>query len=119
MRGLTRDELREQGERCPCGGVDDYCVCQNVPDRVTAKAWGLVDHSAAPPQPLLPVPDPYEEAATVLKALTDAQDVLANYIVPDSGITELEAVNALLSILDHKDVVIAARKLRPLSKRSL
>lgn len=34
-RGLTPADLKEQGSRCGCRGADDYCVCQNVPDRVT------------------------------------------------------------------------------------
>lgn len=41
VRGLTPAELKAQGERCPCNGADDYCVCQNVPDAVTAREWGL------------------------------------------------------------------------------
>ena len=34
------------------------------------------------------------------KVITDAQDILARYIVPDSGITEHECVNQLLGLLD-------------------
>jgi hypothetical protein len=34
---LTDVEQKAQGERCGCKGVDDYCVCQNVPDSVTRK----------------------------------------------------------------------------------
>jgi hypothetical protein len=26
----TREQQREQGERCGCRGSDDYCPCQNV-----------------------------------------------------------------------------------------
>jgi len=43
--GVARDEISEpilssaeqkaQGSRCGCAGADDYCVCQNVPDRQT------------------------------------------------------------------------------------
>ena len=32
---LTNAEQKAQASRCPCGGSDDYCPCQNVPDRVT------------------------------------------------------------------------------------
>ena len=34
------------------------------------------------------------------KVITDAQDILARYIVPDSGISEHECVNQLLGLLD-------------------
>jgi hypothetical protein len=34
---LTDVEQKAQGERCGCKGVDDYCVCQNVPDSTTRK----------------------------------------------------------------------------------
>lgn len=37
---LTTEEKRAQGRRCGCRGIDDYCPCQNVPDRVTAAEWG-------------------------------------------------------------------------------
>lgn len=40
-RGLTQEEQKAQAERCPCRGSDDYCPCQNVPDAITRKAWGL------------------------------------------------------------------------------
>ena len=33
--GLTAFEMKAQGERCACRGVDDYCPCQNAPDRKT------------------------------------------------------------------------------------
>lgn len=32
---LHHEEMVEQAQRCACHGVDDYCVCQNVPDRTT------------------------------------------------------------------------------------
>lgn len=32
---LTRDDQAAQAERCGCRGADDYCPCQNVPDRET------------------------------------------------------------------------------------
>lgn len=34
------------------------------------------------------------------KIITKAQDILATYIVPDSGISELQAINELLGLLD-------------------
>lgn len=40
-RGLTSDERHAQAARCPCRGCDDYCPCQNVPDRITRREWGL------------------------------------------------------------------------------
>lgn len=33
--GLTEAEQKAQGARCGCMGADDYCVCQNVPDKQT------------------------------------------------------------------------------------
>lgn len=35
---LSRDEQRAQGARCACRGSDDYCPCQNAPDRQTIAA---------------------------------------------------------------------------------
>ncbi len=32
---LTSTEQKAQGKRCSCGGADDYCVCQNSPDKNT------------------------------------------------------------------------------------
>lgn len=37
-RGLTSAEKRAQGERCGCGGADEYCPCQNSPDAETVAA---------------------------------------------------------------------------------
>lgn len=34
---LTNEEMKAQAERCACGGADDYCPCQNVPDSVTKR----------------------------------------------------------------------------------
>lgn len=33
--GLTEAEMKAQGARCGCKGVDDMCVCQNVTDATT------------------------------------------------------------------------------------
>lgn len=41
LRGLTQEEQKAQAERCPCRGSDDYCPCQNAPDAITRKEWGL------------------------------------------------------------------------------
>lgn len=38
-RGLTAVEQKEQGRRCSCYGIDDYCPCQNAPDYVTRAKW--------------------------------------------------------------------------------
>ena len=48
-------------------------------------------------------------AAATYRAVEQAQDVLAEYIVPDSGISDTECVNSLLGILDHQDLVRAMR----------
>ncbi|WP_267550298.1 hypothetical protein [Rhizobium rhizogenes] len=37
-RGLSFEEMRDQAKRCACLGSDDYCPCQNVPDRETKVA---------------------------------------------------------------------------------
>lgn len=34
-RCLTGAEMKAQAARCSCRGSDEYCQCQNVPDRVT------------------------------------------------------------------------------------
>ncbi len=47
-----------------------------------------------------------------VKAIEDAQAVLAEYIIPDSGISDFDCVNRLLGILDNQDLV---RKQRALS----
>ncbi len=36
--GLSIEEMKAQGTRCGCLGTDDYCPCQNVPDRETRAA---------------------------------------------------------------------------------
>ena len=41
----------------------------------------------------------------LVKIITDAQDVLAEYIVPDSGVSDAECVNRLLGVLDNQDNV--------------
>jgi hypothetical protein len=38
-RMLTREEKQAQAQRCPCHGIDDYCRCQNMPDRETLRVW--------------------------------------------------------------------------------
>lgn len=43
---LTAAEQRSQGDRCPCRGQDDYCGCQNVPDRMTRKARALSESTS-------------------------------------------------------------------------
>ncbi len=34
---LTDDEKKAQANRCACRGSDDYCACQNEPDRLTVE----------------------------------------------------------------------------------
>lgn len=41
------------------------------------------------------------------EAVRKAQDILAEYIVPDSGITDVECVNRLLGVLDDQRLVAA------------
>lgn len=40
----------------------------------------------------------------LVKVITDAQDILATYIVPDSGISDHECINRLLGLLDGSQV---------------
>lgn len=35
--GLSDGEMAVQAKRCACRGSDDYCPCQNAPDRQTQK----------------------------------------------------------------------------------
>jgi hypothetical protein len=44
-RNLSMEEQHEQSTRCPCRGVDDYCGCQNAPDKITLRRW--VSHNVA------------------------------------------------------------------------
>lgn len=37
-RCLTTAEQKAQALRCPCRGTDEWCPCQNVPDRQTLAA---------------------------------------------------------------------------------
>lgn len=35
---LSAADMKAQAARCPCRGSDEFCACQNVPDRVTRAA---------------------------------------------------------------------------------
>jgi len=39
------------------------------------------------------------------KAVRDSQKILAEYIVPDSGISDHDVINSLLGVLDNRDLV--------------
>ena len=41
--GITIEERKAQGARCNCGGSDDYCPCQNVPDPETMRLRSETD----------------------------------------------------------------------------
>lgn len=45
--------------------------------------------------------------ATIIKC----QNILAEYIVPDSGITDHECINRLLEVLDNQDLVRQLNKI--------
>lgn len=45
---LTRAEQKAQGERCGCGGSDEYCPCQNTPDAETVRARIAAMEDATP-----------------------------------------------------------------------
>lgn len=42
-------------------------------------------------------------------AARQAQDILADYIVPDSGVSDFDCVNQLLGVLDRQDLVRTMR----------
>jgi hypothetical protein len=53
------------------------------------------------------------EIAKLREVITDAQGILARYIIPDSGITDFQCVNDLLGLLDGakcRAAIDAARK---------
>jgi hypothetical protein len=77
---LTDDLWKAQGERCACKGNDDLCVCQNTPDSVTLKEWGL--HS--------PIPSGYYNQLDLLEVLKRVVSVL-----DDEVFNELAADNLL------------------------
>lgn len=60
-----------------------------------------------------PVEPQGEREGWAFTALRKAQDVLAEYIVPDSGISDFECVNRLLGILDDKELVRRMRAAPP------
>lgn len=41
VSGITYHEQKSQAARCPCKGSDDWCPCQNTPDRATLDARAL------------------------------------------------------------------------------
>jgi len=55
-------------------------------------------------------PTSTEAGREIREALTKAQDILAEYIVPDSGISDRDCINALLGVLDHRDLIVAQRR---------
>jgi len=40
------------------------------------------------------------------------QEILAKYIVPDSGISDSECINQLIGVLDNKELVAEMKKLK-------
>lgn len=38
------------------------------------------------------------------------QDILADYVLPDSGITENECINKLMEVLDNRELIVEMRK---------
>lgn len=55
-----------------------------------------------------------EAISTIIKC----QNILAEYVVPDSGISDHECINRLLSVLDDQNLVIKINSLLTPSKRS-
>lgn len=46
------------------------------------------------------------EAGELLIALSKCQDLLASYIIPDSGISDRDVINDLLGVLDDRRLVV-------------
>ena len=75
--GLTLQEMRDQARRCPCGGVDDYCLCQNVPDRKTraarAQAAGraTLEEDRAMPKTEMTIEQLKEQLAALLRRASE------------------------------------------------
>ena len=44
-QGLTPADQRAQAARCPCRGADEWCPCQNTPDRQTMLARRTPEHT--------------------------------------------------------------------------
>ena len=75
--GLTDHEQKSQAARCPCGGSDDWCPCQNVADRETR------DARASTPQA-----DPVREAAEMPRAWLDVMGERARQIAVEGWSTD-------------------------------
>lgn len=51
-------------------------------------------------------------APKAFKTIEKCQDILAEYVVPDSGISDHECINRLLGVLDNQELV---REMRAIS----
>lgn len=49
------------------------------------------------------------EVKMMRKAITDAQNILAEFIIPDSNMNEEKCINELLDILDNRELVIVMK----------
>lgn len=63
VNGLTDNEQKSQAARCPCKGSDDWCPCQNTPDRATRDA-----------RESTPQAGPVREAVACLHGYCDAEN---------------------------------------------
>lgn len=70
-----------------------------------AKAAAQADYASRTQTEAQPAGQSGEREGRLLSIITQAQDVLAEYIIPDSGISDFDCVNRLLSILDNQDTV--------------
>ena len=50
-------------------------------------------------------------APKAIATIKECQDILSEYIVPNSGISDHECINRLLGVLDDKRVVIPMREI--------
>lgn len=107
-----------KGDISWCSDHEEF-VCDTCPRRaVDGYEWCATFGSAKFPHMFLTwvdreVPQLATAARDMEAALTGIQELLAEWIVPDSGISDHEVLSRILDITDHRDVLAkqdAARK---------
>lgn len=54
----------------------------------------------------------HDDMARIVGAVHEARRMLAGYLPPDSGVTHADVVDAMLRILDDRELVDALRRVR-------
>lgn len=116
---LSEDEQREQALRCSCRGSDDYCPCQNTPDRETRakRAVGVF----LPPSDIPPASEWGSSLPKTNFANALGLAIYLSEIVKGSGsevvVVKRDAIiSALRLIKDHRHYTQAKRNARSLGK---